>query len=932
LYSSLFCSPRVFRFEHKWLHLYPAGYDKIGTLFQYRFPAAEDGMLQSGMDKPKKELGFVHVHAEVTLTTSLAYDYMKVDPTRLWPADSNGPQTAAAAAASSASAAAAVNAGPTLGVGQAALLLPPGQNSTGAGGATGGPALLSPQPLALIGATTGGAAASTSAPGVVAGGGGGGGAGGALGLTGLPLPPAYRPILLRPEEPLEFHKTVFKKNVRRLKRWMEVPLWFRVLCTLFEWRSPLLTFYALAFWSYLCFRMPAWQFPLVALGLVLSVNVWATRFRLRVEMQLLVHAYTQDALPYEHAGEGSWSKFKRYKGHLAKTAFTIGRVAGMLEKVSNMLNFSEVPLSVFVYTCLFALALLLSLLLYFVPAHTCLYLLGLQLFVRGGIKSAKQQIERKHPQWALWKPAAPPQISAPMRAATATLPLNKAVTSTVPIARGGSVGAPQAASRAVSASASPPMSSSAGVPAQPLPSLPPSAGSNSNLCPPSLQQPQQLPAGAPAPSSSPLPPAVGVDSGGVGGASSGAGDVVILKQKEPGLKARVLSRSKVFVKRVLLFVRRFVRFVKSLFIMLRHLYVRSPDYCQSQQPNSARMCRVSCAGSCTHLNAHAADCAECLCACLFSADEAAHRILCQRAIQDESADAQAYAAAVAAAVTASLTGNSPHVNAKGKPETYAAYQALQAQQQQQQPQSSKQQPQQPQPQSRDKSPSMQARRLLFGSAAASVAPSPLASPTKRAGSFSLGVSGSTPINSKQAAAAALSPRRSSDAPEGPAALLRLNVAPRLAVPQTAFFYAAAPQGASGLPSPLSGRPAGPSAAAGAVPTTVPASAIVARSGGATAAAAAAAAAAGVDARRLSFTRAATEHQLLHRTIASPTSLSRNDSGIDSEGEDGAAAASDKARRSAAAAAAPPNAAPSTLRNRVSAAAAFDQELPPPQWH
>jgi hypothetical protein len=569
----------VFRFEHKWLHLYPAGYDKIGTLFQYRFPAAEDGMLQSGMDKPKKELGFVQVHAELTLTTSLAYDYMKVDPTRLWPADSIGPQTTAAAAASSTSTAAVTNAGPTLGVGQAALLLPPGHTGTGVSGATSGPALLSPQPLALTGANIGGAAAGSSASGVV---GAVGGAGGALGLTGLPLPPAYRPTLLRPEEPLEFHKTVFKKNVRRLKRWMEVPLWFRVLCTLFEWRSPLLTFYALAFWSYLCFRMPAWQFPLVALGLVLGVNVWATRFRLRVEMQLLVHAYTQDALPYEHAGEGSWSKFKRYKGHLAKTAFTIGRVAGILEKISNMLNFSEVPLSVFVYTCLFALAILLSLLLYFVPAHTCLYLLGLQLFVRGGIKSAKQQIERKHPQWALWKPAAPPQISAPVRAATATLPLNKAATSSVAITRGGSVGAPQAAGRAVSASASPPMPSSAGAPVQPLPSLPPSAGSSSNLCPPSLQQPQQLPAGAPVPSPSPPPP-VGADSGGVGGASGAVDDAVKLEKKAPGLKVRALSRSKVFVKRVLLFVRRFARFVKSLFIMLRHLYVRSPDYCQSRK-------------------------------------------------------------------------------------------------------------------------------------------------------------------------------------------------------------------------------------------------------------------------------------------------------------------------------------------------------------
>jgi len=312
----------------------------------------------------------------------------------------------------------------------------------------------------------------------------------------------------------------------------------------------------------------------------------------------------------------------------------------------------------------------------------------------------------------------------------------------------------------------------------------------------------------------------------------------------------------------------------------------------------------------------------------FSADEAAHRILCQRAIQDESADAQAHAAAVAAAVTASLTGNSPHVHAnghakekpeKGKPETYAAYQALQAQQQR--PQSSKQ----PQPQPRDKSPSMQARRLLFGSAAASVAPSSLASPTKRAGSFSLGVSGSTPSSSKQAAAAALSPRRSSDAPEGPATLLRLNIAPRIAAPQTVSFSTAAPQGASSLPSPLPGR-LGPSAAAAALPITVPASAIGAGPGGATAAAA------GADARRLSFTRAATEHQLLRATA------SRNDSGIDSEGEDAAAAASEKASRVAAAAAAAaaaavaPNAAPSALRNRVSAAAAFDQELPPPQWH
>ncbi len=68
-----------------------------------------------------------------------------------------------------------------------------------------------------------------------------------------------------------------------------------------------------------------------------------------------------------------------------------------------MLSFTEVALSCLVYAILFTVALLSALLLYFVPAHTLLYLVGLQLFVRGGVKTAKNAIETHHPLWAVWK-------------------------------------------------------------------------------------------------------------------------------------------------------------------------------------------------------------------------------------------------------------------------------------------------------------------------------------------------------------------------------------------------------------------------------------------------------------------------------------------------------------------------------------------------
>ncbi len=248
LYFSLFQSPRHFSFSH-WLHLYPVNYDRIGSLFLHRFPAAEDGMVQSGMEKPKKELGFVQVRMELSLNKSLAFDYCRVDPRRfhvdpaLEAAAAANPALASAAAAATTNAMAGGSAGAGAGGGQQAGASPPVPSSS-----------------------------SSSL---------------------LPLPPSHRPVLLRPEEPLEFHKTVFKKNVRRLKRWLEMPLWFRVACGVYSWRNPLLTFYALALWSYICFVMPAWQFPIVAVSILCAVNVWAVRFEMRVEMQLLVHAYTQ---------------------------------------------------------------------------------------------------------------------------------------------------------------------------------------------------------------------------------------------------------------------------------------------------------------------------------------------------------------------------------------------------------------------------------------------------------------------------------------------------------------------------------------------------------------------------------------------------------------------------------------------------------------
>lgn len=357
LYTSLTCPSRTFRFNH-WLHLYPANFDRIGTLFLHRFPAAEDGMLASGLTLPKKELGFVRVDLQLRLDKPLLFDYLKVDPMQYYaqpepPPSASPPALAAGTSASSSS------------------------SSVSSGGVA----------VALAAAPSPASSSSHHAS------------------------PSH-PLLIRPEEPSEFHKTVFKKNVRRLKRWLEIPLWVHVFKNVFSWRIPILSFYFLALWTYVCYGMPVWQFPLFIVLSVFLLNVWIVRWKLQVE-HTFVHTYQEDALPYEHAGEGWQSKFRRYKGNLAKTSYTIGRVSAQLEKTVNLLNFTDMPLSVFAYAILLTLALMLSTLLFFVPHNTVIYLLGFQLFVKGAVKTVRDHVEQKHPQWAIWNHQPPQsQLSA----------------------------------------------------------------------------------------------------------------------------------------------------------------------------------------------------------------------------------------------------------------------------------------------------------------------------------------------------------------------------------------------------------------------------------------------------------------------------------------------------------------------------------------
>lgn len=332
-----------------------------------------------------------------------------------------------------------------------------------------------------------------------------------------------------------------------------------------------------------------------------------------------------------------------------------------------------------------------------------------------------------------------------------------------------------------------------------------------------------------------------------------------------------MGRAKAALKRVLALLRRAVRFIKSLISALRFLYIRSPDYYES-----------------------------------------AHRILCQRAIQDENVNIQAQTAAIAAGATAALAPTA--MRAPTVPPV-AAHLAASSQQQLQQPQSTAQMP------SRDKSPSIQARRLLFGSAAATTpfasaaAAQGLFSP-KRAGSFNQGPNSSS-LLAPGGGIGGPSLRRASDGPEGPALALRVNTA-RLGA------YGSASAGGSGASagggasstmqspsqslassmqsSPSSARTTTAASAASAVPPLYP--------GG--------------------VARASSEHtpaRPVAPAAAVPSPLSsRTDSGADSDDD----ARNTQQHQPAGRTTASDNARSAVLRNRV--AAKFDEEPPPPQWH
>ena len=178
-----------------------------------------------------------------------------------------------------------------------------------------------------------------------------------------------------------WHKPTFKDNVRRVKALKEPPFINLYIQYIRSWDSPKLSLSIYLIWFLICFHAQQHMYPIL-----FSLSLFFCGLA----------SYLHNPLLNPHSFQFRWdcdvhhpadrpkfvlNRLKRYHGTLVKTQKGLGTTASIVEKASNIWNFSDPLLTQVSLALLFLSSLFLSFLIYRRLLHKVIFLVGFVYFL-----------------------------------------------------------------------------------------------------------------------------------------------------------------------------------------------------------------------------------------------------------------------------------------------------------------------------------------------------------------------------------------------------------------------------------------------------------------------------------------------------------------------------------------------------------------------
>jgi len=178
---------------------------------------------------------------------------------------------------------------------------------------------------------------------------------------------------------------VTKHNFYRIMDTLTNPLWFSTFKDIIHWKHHFgVTFFTLFLYGYTCLLAEAFMFPFIFVVFIIFVGLVASCERSYHDQKLFVDEKAQSTKQSKIDEGNSKSLAERFKGmkqSVNKMELKVRQLASHVEKLNNLLLWSDPTLSLTALFFLLVFTLAASILLSIIPFHLCFFFGGLVVFI-----------------------------------------------------------------------------------------------------------------------------------------------------------------------------------------------------------------------------------------------------------------------------------------------------------------------------------------------------------------------------------------------------------------------------------------------------------------------------------------------------------------------------------------------------------------------